>query len=86
MPIATLRPKGQITIPMNILKIWGIDTNEQIEISIHNGIVTMAPVNRKETQKHKNIMDFAGIGRGVWGETTEEVDNSIRELRDSWTR
>ncbi|SJM93618.1 Transcriptional regulator, AbrB family [Crenothrix polyspora] len=86
MPIATLRPKGQITIPVNILKAWGININEQVEVNIHNGVVTLIPLKRKETPVRKDIMDFVGIGRGMWGETAEEVDASIKELRDSWTR
>jgi bifunctional DNA-binding transcriptional regulator/antitoxin component of YhaV-PrlF toxin-antitoxin module len=86
MSIATLQPEGQITIPANILQMWSIKPHEQVEISIHNGIVTLMPVKCKAALPEKNIMRFAGAGRGCWGNTPEAVDMTLNEIRDSWTR
>lgn len=82
MPLATLRPKGQITIPVQILQQWNIKPYEQVEISFQNGVVMIVPVKRKETTKRKSLLAFTGIGRGMWGETPAEVQISIQNLRD----
>lgn len=29
-----------------------------------------------------DVMQYAGIGRGLWGETAEDVERTIRQLRD----
>lgn len=86
MPLATLRPKGQLTIPVQILQQWNIQPYDQVEINFQNGVVMMVPVKRKATAKIKSLSAFAGIGRGLWGETSAEVQASIHNLRDSWTR
>lgn len=86
MPLATLRPKGQLTIPAQILQQWNIKPYEQVEVSFQNGVVMMVPARRKQATKRKSLAGFAGIGRGMWGNTQEEVQVSIRNLRNSWTR
>lgn len=86
MPLATLRPKGQLTIPAKVLQQWNIKPYEQLEVSFQNGVVMIVPVKRKVTTKRKSLSAFAGIGCGMWGDTPEEVQASIRNLRDLWTR
>lgn len=86
MPLATLRPKGQLTIPAQILQQWNIKPYEQVEISFQNGVVMIVPARRKEATKRRSLAGFAGMGRGMWGDTPEKVQESIRNLRDSWTR
>ncbi|MGV6851623.1 MAG: AbrB/MazE/SpoVT family DNA-binding domain-containing protein [bacterium] len=86
MPLVTLRPKGQLTIPVNILQQWNIKPYEQLEVSFQNGIVTMMPAKRKEQSRKSNLKAFAGIGQGCWGDTPEAVQDSIHNLRNSWTR
>lgn len=84
MPEVTIRPKGQITIPAEIMQSWHLRTHDKVNITLVNGIVTMTPVKRKEVGK--DIMSFAGMGRGIWGDTHEEVENTIKEIRNSWNR
>ena len=86
MALATIRPKGQITIPAHILQEWGLQPYEKVEINFQNGVVTLIPMRRKDNGKQKSIMDFAGVGHGCWGETAQEVEKTITELRDTWTR
>lgn len=38
----------------------------------------------KEMQR--SVMSFAGVGRGLWGNTPAEVDASIKEIHDLWAR
>lgn len=86
MTIATLRPKGQLTIPSQMLRQWNIKPYDQVEISFQNGIITIVPANRNDKSKKRNLKAFAGAGHGCWGETAESVNESIHKLRDSWSR
>lgn len=86
MPLVTLRPKGQLTIPVHILQQCNLEPYEQLEVNLQNGVITMTPARKKQTPKKNQLMAFAGAGHGLWGETPEEVEKSIDELRDSWTR
>jgi len=84
MPLAKIRPKGQITIPADILNHWKIDINDKVNVTLINGIVTLTP--EKRLQKKSSILDYAGIGKGLWGEKTEDIDDFIHNERDSWER
>lgn len=89
MPQATLRPKGQLTIPSEIIKAWNLKPYDQIEIVFHNGVVTLVPAKKEileDSEAEKKLLSFAGIGKGTWGKNSEEIQKTIRELRDSWTR
>lgn len=86
MPVVTLRPKGQVTIPVDILQQWNIKPYEKLEMKFQNGIITIVPAERKEASKKNNLKAFSGIGQGCWGDTPDEVQDSIHKLRNSWTR
>lgn len=79
-----VRQKGQITIPMQIAEEAQIRPDDTLEISYTNGVITLIPVARKE--RGSSIMAFAGIARGTWGETAEEVDGNLEQSRSSWER
>jgi AbrB family looped-hinge helix DNA binding protein len=84
MPVVKIRPKGQITIPADILQAWQIHSNDKINVNLVNGVVMLTPVNRREHKK--SIMSYAGIARGVWGDSADDIDNFIRNERDSWEK
>jgi bifunctional DNA-binding transcriptional regulator/antitoxin component of YhaV-PrlF toxin-antitoxin module len=88
MPQVKLREKGQITIPADLLQEWSrqnqVATNDSIEVSLSNGILMLIPSKRHTTKR--DIMSFAGAGKGLWGKTHEEIETSIQQLRNSWTR
>lgn len=86
MLTVSLGPKGQLTIPDSILQQWGVEPNDQLELSFQNGIVTLVPVKRQQKSGCNSLMEFAGIGAGCWGETSDEMNDSLRELRGSWGR
>ncbi len=79
-----VRLKNQITIPARIAEEANIKPDDIIEISCSNGVVTLVPVNRKD--RKKSVMDYAGIARGLWGQTTDEIEASLASDRDSWER
>lgn len=86
MPLITLRPKGQVTIPVHILQRWNLEPYDKLEVTFQNGVVTIVPAERKTPDKKKNLLSFSGVGHGCWGDTPDEVKQSITNLRDSWTR
>lgn len=74
-----LREKGQVTIPHDILQEWKIknhvQTNDCIEAVLANGILMLIP--KKRYTAKRDIMSFAGAGKGLWGNTPEEIDQNI---------
>jgi AbrB family looped-hinge helix DNA binding protein len=84
MPEVTIRPKGQVTIPAEIMKSWHLRANDRVNIALVNGIVTITPLKRKQVSK--SLMSFTGVGRGIWGDTPEKVEATINENRNSWNR
>jgi len=83
-----LREKGQVTIPAELLQEW----NQKNQVSIHdvmearlaNGVLMLIPKKRQAAKR--SVMSFAGIGKGLWGNTPVQVDASIQEIRNSWVR
>ena len=81
MPSAKIRPKGQITTPADILNHWNIDINEKVNVSLLNSIVTLTP--EKRLKNKFSLVDYQGIGKGLWGEITDEMDDVIHNQRGS---
>jgi len=83
-----LRKKGQVTIPAELLKKWNktnqVSINDVLEAHLANGVLMLIPKKRQEGQR--SVMSFAGTGKGLWGQTDEEIDASIKEVRNSWGR
>lgn len=81
MPLATIRPKGQITIPAQILQQWDIKPYDKVEVSVQNNVVMIVPMKHKEAKKCRNITEYLGISKGMWGNSPEEIQESILNLR-----
>jgi len=84
MPHVRVRPKHQITIPSAIAQAAHIKLDDVLDIAYANGIITL--VSQKRQQRKESVMSYAGIARGLWGNTAAEIDASIRNDRDSWER
>jgi hypothetical protein len=88
MPQVKIREKGQVTIPAELLQEWSrtnhVAANDTMEVSLSNGVLMLIP-SKRHTAK-RDIMSFAGVGKGLWGSTQEEIDATIQDLRSSWTR
>jgi hypothetical protein len=83
-----LREKGQVTIPVDLLQEWGrknnVATNDAIDIHLSNGVLMLIPAKRHAAKR--DIMSFAGAGKGLWGNTPADIEITIQELRSSWAR
>ncbi len=84
MPHVRVRAKHQITIPSGIAQAAHIKLDDVLDIAYANGIITL--VSQKRRQRKESVMSYAGIARGLWGNTAAEIDASIRNDRDSWER
>jgi bifunctional DNA-binding transcriptional regulator/antitoxin component of YhaV-PrlF toxin-antitoxin module len=79
----TVRQRNQVTIPKAIAEAAGIEEGTVCDMQYANGVIT---IQLPEHRPPVDVMQYAGIGRGLWGETPEEVDRTIRALRDEWDR
>lgn len=84
MPQIRVRSKHQITIPANIVQEAHIKLDDVLEITYANGIITLVPQNRLEQKK--SVLEYAGVARGLWGDTASEIDATLRNERDSWEK
>lgn len=79
-----VRPKHQITLPSRIVAAAHIKPDDVLEVAYANGVVTLVPVSRKE--RKGSVMAYAGIARGIWGQTTDEIAAELNSDRGSWER
>lgn len=80
-----VRPKHQITLPARIVREAGIGTDDLLDVTYTDGTITLM-TSSGSRKARKALMDYAGIARGVWGETAREIDRDLRKERDSWER
>ena len=79
-----MRERNQITIPMAISDAAGLQPNDTLDVTYINGVITIVPVSKKT--KKLSFMDLVGSAEGIWGKTDEEIEQNIRDERDSWER
>lgn len=88
MPQVKLREKGQVTIPAELLQEWSrvnhVATNDSIDVQLSNGVLMLIP-SKRHTAK-RDLMSYAGVGKGLWGNTPAEIETTLQALRNSWTR
>jgi bifunctional DNA-binding transcriptional regulator/antitoxin component of YhaV-PrlF toxin-antitoxin module len=76
-----MRRKHQVTLPASIVRLAGIEPEDMLTVTFTNGAIVIKP-KTKATELQDDVMSYAGIGRGVWGASNEEVVANIRKLRD----
>ena len=84
MPEIRMRPKHQVTLPASVVRQANIAVNDRLTVSYLNGSIIITP--RQARQDSEDLMAFAGIGRGLWGDSAEAVDATLRNQRDEWER
>jgi hypothetical protein len=85
MPEVRLRPKGQVTIPSNIIEAARLPADAVFEVALVNGVITFTP-RVSEKSRRSDILSYAGVFSGAWGKTAAEVDITLSNLRDEWER
>lgn len=84
MPIVKMRPKGQITIPATIVHTANLSENSQFDVEYINGVIILKPIN--DEQEKDDVMSYAGLFAGAWGDTSAEVETNIRNLHNEWEK
>jgi len=78
--MATVSSKNQITLPAHLLREIGIGPGDRLAITREGNRLVMRPRPKDWVEYH------GGSLRGVYGNTPEEIDAYIRELRDESDR
>lgn len=88
MPQVKLRENGQVTVPAALLLEWSrtndVVAYDTLDVSLSNGVLMLIPSKRRTARR--DIMSFAGVGKGLWGSSQEEIETTIQDLRSSWIR
>lgn len=78
MAIVKLSSKRQITLPAKVCRVLNLKEGDRLALEIKGDQITF-------TRIPDNITHFlSGIARGVYGITSRQVDEYVREERDSW--
>jgi len=84
MPEIRMRPKNQVTLPASVVREAKLKPDDRLTVTFINGSIIITP--KHDAKDQDDIMSFAGIGHGLWGNTPEEVDQTLRNMKDSWER
>lgn len=84
MPEVQMRGKNQVTLPASIVKIAHLPERCTFDVDYINGVITLRP--KTVSPKKDDVMSYAGLFAGAWGETVAEVENTIRELHNEWEK
>jgi AbrB family looped-hinge helix DNA binding protein len=75
MPEATLSSKYQVTLPMDVVRALGLKGGEKLIVHLSGDHLVIMP-------KPENWADYwMGRLKGVYGDTKEEVDQYLAEVR-----
>ncbi|MDO5624197.1 MAG: AbrB/MazE/SpoVT family DNA-binding domain-containing protein [Pseudomonadota bacterium] len=81
MPDVRMRPKHQLTLPAAIVRQANIHTDDVLHVDYVNGAIILTP----QTDDAKDdVLSYAGIFSGAWGDTPEQADDTLRKLRAEW--
>jgi antitoxin ChpS len=76
--MSTISSKNQITLPARLLRELGIGAGDRVSIRVDADRLILRP-------RPKDWADYyGGSMRGVYGDTKEEIDAYIREVREGW--
>ena len=84
MPEVRLGPKGQLIIPAAILEKAQLAADATFEIALVNGVITLTP--KVPISIREDIMAYASIFKGAWGDGAEAVKTNLDMHRDEFER
>ena len=80
-----MRPKQPTafprTLPEHIGPEFKRDPDDKLEVTNTDGAIDQTPMAKGLSAHEFDFMTYAGLGKGIWGDTCEEVDLFIRGLR-----
>lgn len=81
MPEIRMRPKHQLTLPANIVREAKLAPDDRLEVRYINGVIVLTPRSKSVSAQQFDFMAYAGIDKGMWGNTSDEVNKYINDLR-----
>lgn len=75
-----LRPKHQITLPMQIVEQAGLAPDALLLAKYSHGVITLTP--QASARPAGGILAYAGVAKHCWGQSAAEVQQHIDELRE----
>ena len=84
MPEVRMRPKHQITLPARIVREAQLETDDKLTVTYINGSIVITP--QQKSPQATDIMAFAGIARGLWGNTEAQTDQMLKDMKTAWQR
>jgi antitoxin component of MazEF toxin-antitoxin module len=84
MPVIRMRSKHQVTLPASLVRQANIKLDDKLVAICVNGSIILTPsaVGKNQT----DIMAFAGIANGLWGNTARKVDQTLTDMKSNWER
>lgn len=78
MPKTTISSKYQITLPARLVRELGLEPGDKLAVELEDGRLILHP-------RPKDWVSYtAGSLKGVYGETKEDIDAYLKEVRGSW--
>jgi AbrB family looped-hinge helix DNA binding protein len=78
MPKTTISSKFQITLPARLVRELGLEPGDKLAVEAEHGRLILHP-------RPKDWLSYvAGSTPGLYGETKEDVDAYLREVRGDW--
>lgn len=74
----------QVYIDTSMVDETRLSENCTFDVDSVNGISILTPEN--PTRKKDDVMSYAGIFSGAWGETPAEVETTVRNLHSEWEK
>ena len=78
MATVTLSSKHQVTLPVDMVRSLDLKTGDKLVVELIDDHIVLLPQPESWTDY------FAGSLKGVYGETKEEIDRYIAEVRYGW--
>ena len=85
VPEIRMRHKHQITLPASVVRAAKLEPDDRLNVDYLNGVIIITPKLDAHSARN-DLMSFAGIGKGLWGDTPEQVSSAIASLRHGWER
>lgn len=78
VPTTTISSKYQITLPARLVRELGLKPGDKLAVETESGRIILHP-------RPKDWLSYvAGSTPGLYGDTKEEVDAYLREVRGDW--
>jgi antitoxin component of MazEF toxin-antitoxin module len=84
MPEIRMRPKHQVTLPGSLVRQANIKLDDKLVVTYANGSIILTPSAARRNQA--DIMTFAGIATGLWGNTAKGIDQTLSNTKSGWDR